>query len=89
LVRAQDVGLSGVEDPVVLEWAATENRVLLTNDKRTMIAFALDWVTRGLPMPGVFLLRPGTSNTEAIDCIAMFALESDMADWVNAVHRLP
>ncbi|HEY9693089.1 MAG TPA: DUF5615 family PIN-like protein [Oculatellaceae cyanobacterium] len=30
VVRVQDVGLSGTDDPTVLEWAAKENRVLLT-----------------------------------------------------------
>jgi hypothetical protein len=29
IVRVQDVGLSGVDDPTVLEWAAQEGRVLL------------------------------------------------------------
>ncbi len=32
IVRIQDVGLSGADDPTVLEWAARENRVLLTHD---------------------------------------------------------
>lgn len=27
IVRVQDVGLSGANDPTVLEWAAAENRV--------------------------------------------------------------
>jgi hypothetical protein len=27
LVRVQDVGLSGVDDPTVLEWASTESGV--------------------------------------------------------------
>ena len=36
VVRAQDVGLSGQEDPDVLAWAAEQNRILLTNDKRTI-----------------------------------------------------
>jgi predicted nuclease of predicted toxin-antitoxin system len=29
IVRVQDVGLSGKDDPTVLEWAAQENRILL------------------------------------------------------------
>ena len=33
IVRIQEVGLSGVDDPAVLEWAASENRVLLTHDR--------------------------------------------------------
>ena len=32
IVRIQDVGLSGADDPSVLEWAAQEDRVLLTHD---------------------------------------------------------
>jgi predicted nuclease of predicted toxin-antitoxin system len=31
IVRIQDVGLSGADDPTVLEWAAQEGRVLLTH----------------------------------------------------------
>ena len=32
VVRIQDVGLTQASDPDVLEWAAQENRVLLTHD---------------------------------------------------------
>ena len=32
VVRVQDVGLSGADDPTVLEWAAQEERILLTHD---------------------------------------------------------
>jgi len=32
IVRVQDVGLRTQEDTVVLNWAATEGRVLLTQD---------------------------------------------------------
>ena len=37
IVRAQDVGLAGAKDEVVLEWAASEGRVLLTQDARTIL----------------------------------------------------
>jgi len=36
IVRIQEVGLSGADDPTVLEWAAREGRVLLTHDVTTM-----------------------------------------------------
>jgi len=36
IIRIQDVGLSGADDPTVLEWAAHENRVLLTHDVSTV-----------------------------------------------------
>ena len=44
LVRAQDVGLRMQEDAVVLNWAATEGRVLLTHDVQTMPAHAYERV---------------------------------------------
>ena len=53
IIRVQDVGLRGAEDPDILEWAANEDRVVLTHDAATMASFAYDRVKRGLSMPGV------------------------------------
>jgi predicted nuclease of predicted toxin-antitoxin system len=44
IVRVQDVGLRGADDPDILEWAANENRVVLTHDAATMAGFAYDRV---------------------------------------------
>ena len=40
IVRAQDTGLGGADDPVILEWAAQNNRVLLTHDVKTITGYA-------------------------------------------------
>ena len=54
VVRVQDViGLSGTSDPELLEWAANENRLLLTHDTTTMAGIAYDRVNAGKKMPGV------------------------------------
>ena len=37
LVRIQDVLPEGTRDPEVLAWAAADNRVLITNDRNTMV----------------------------------------------------
>ena len=47
VVRSIDVGLAVVPDPVALEWAASETRVMLTHDGRTMADFA--WERLGMP----------------------------------------
>ena len=52
LVRVQDVGLSGMADPEVLEWAAQEERVLLTHDKSTIPDYAYQRLKAGRPMAG-------------------------------------
>jgi len=46
IVRIQDVGLSGADDPTVLEWAAQEGRVLLTHDVTTITRYAYGSATR-------------------------------------------
>jgi predicted nuclease of predicted toxin-antitoxin system len=40
IVRAQDVGLTGVNDEALLVWAAEQERVLLTHDVSTITAHA-------------------------------------------------
>ncbi len=44
ILRLQDIGLSGASDPTVLEWAAKENRVLLTHDVTTITKHAYERV---------------------------------------------
>src|SRR2546422_9872192 len=67
IVRVQDVGLLGESDPVVLEWAARENRVLLTHDIRTMRRYAYARLEAGLSMPGVFVVPQSLPVGQAID----------------------
>ena len=62
LVRAQDALPEGTTDPEVLAWAAAENRVLITNDRNTMIQFAYQRVAVGEPVPGLIV----TTNEQAI-----------------------
>ncbi|MGI8552394.1 MAG: DUF5615 family PIN-like protein [Dehalococcoidia bacterium] len=57
IVRAQDVNLEAADDPTFLAWAASEGRVVLTHDIKTMPRFAYDRVEAGLRMPGVFAVN--------------------------------
>ena len=40
LNRVQDVGLEEADDPTILAWAATNNRIVFTHDHATMPDFA-------------------------------------------------
>lgn len=70
IVRVQDVGLSSADDPTVLEWAANENRVLLTHDVTTITKYAYERVSAGKYMPGVIevsrRVHMGTAITEIL-----------------------
>jgi predicted nuclease of predicted toxin-antitoxin system len=53
IVRVQDVGLSGADDPSVLEWAAGEGRIVLTHDISTLVRHAFARVAARQRMLGV------------------------------------
>ncbi|MCE9534234.1 MAG: DUF5615 family PIN-like protein [Planctomycetes bacterium] len=62
LVRSQDALPEGKPDPQVLVWCASENRVLITNDRNTMVDFAYQRVTAGDTVPGLIV----TTNNQSI-----------------------
>jgi hypothetical protein len=89
IVRAQDVGLSGAEDPAVLEWAAQEGRVLLTHDVSTMTKFAAERVRTGLSMPGVFAVSQSVPVGKVIEEVQLVAECSVKGEWEGQVRYLP
>ena len=73
IVRVIDVGLGHTPDPIILEWAANHDRILLTGDLNTMVGFALARVQSGLPMPGVLALLENTGVGAVIEDILLVA----------------
>ncbi len=51
LLRAQDALPKGTSDPEVLAWAAQQSRVLITNDRNTMIALRMRLPGQGRRCP--------------------------------------
>ncbi len=89
LVRTQDVGLAGKHDTKVLEWAAREERLVLTHDFATMLDFAYNRIERGLPMPGVIALAQDFPIGEAIEELAVLIEYSLENEWENQVVFIP
>jgi len=89
IVRVQDVGLSEEDDDVILEWAAKEDRVLLTHDVSTITDFAYQRVRAGKSMPGVFEVGRSVSIRTAIEDILLIAETSLEGEWEGQVRYLP
>ena len=89
LVRVQDVGLAGLDDPTVLAWAANEGRILLTHDRQTVPRYAYDRVVAGLRMPGVFVGDLDLNVQQAIDDLILIATCSEAPEWEGQVRYLP
>lgn len=79
LLRVRDLGLSAASDPVILDWAARDERVVLTHDRRTMPGFANQRVAAGEQMPGVFLVDKSLPIGAAVDelLLAIHCFEPD------------
>lgn len=89
LIRVQDTELSGADDPTVLEWAAQENRILLTHDFDTMTKYANERIEQGLPMAGVIFVRDTLPVGKTIDDLLTIIGASEASDWENRTDFLP
>ena len=89
LVRVQDVGLLEADDPTILAWAATNNRILLTHDRATMPDFACERIVAGQPLPGLFVVNDRLSIQQSLDELLLMDEYSEQVEWVNRVVCLP
>src|SRR5262249_57317351 len=88
-VTVQDAGLTGRPDDEILEWAATQKRILVTHDLRTMPRFAGIRVRAGLPMPGVFVAPKTLAIGQVIDDLVLLTSCSVEGEWQGRVVYLP
>lgn len=89
IVRVQDVGLSGKDDPEVLAWALTENRLLLTHDAKTIPAFAFARLNAKLSIPGIFIAPWDAPIGQIIADLLLIVECSEQAEWEGQIHYLP
>lgn len=89
VVRVQDIGLGGADDPEVLAWAGVEGRVLLTHDMKTMTRYAFERVEAGERMPGIFGVRTNVPLAVAIQDVLLLAECSVDGEWEGQVRYLP
>jgi hypothetical protein len=85
LLRVQEALPEGTPDLVVLAWAASENRILITNDRATMIGFAYQRVAAGMPVAGLIATTNAQSTGSAINDILLIAecmSETEIRDQV-------
>lgn len=89
IVRVLDAGLSGADDPTILQWAAEQGRVLPTHDVSTMTKYAYERLRNGQPMPGVFEVIRTSPIAQVIDDLVLLAECSTDGEWEGQVRYLP
>jgi predicted nuclease of predicted toxin-antitoxin system len=71
LLRVQDVGLRKMDDPTILAWAASNERILLTHDRATVPDFAYERMVRGEAMAGIFVVNDRMLIRQAIEELSL------------------
>jgi uncharacterized protein DUF5615 len=89
LVRVQDIGLSGASDEKLLEWAADNNRIVLTHDNRTMPSHVGVRLNSGLSIPGVFIVDDLAPIGVCIEELLIVHECSADDEWKNVVLYIP
>jgi len=89
IILAQDAGLSGADDPSILEWAASEGRVLLTHDVSTITRYAYERIRAGKVMPGVFEVSREIPIGLVVEDLLLLADYSLEGEWEGQVRYLP
>lgn len=89
IVRVQDVGSSAADDRTILEWAANEDRILLTHDVTTITKYAYERVGAGKYMPGVIEVSRKVSLGVAVEEILYVAEVCDHGELNGQIIYLP
>ena len=89
-VRAvAEVGLAGRPDREILAWAATEGRLLVTQDVHTMTAEHSEFLQGGNASAGVVFILRDVPIGRAISDLALIWGASTAEDWVSRTDFLP
>jgi len=89
IVRVQDASLTSADDDVILDWAASEDRVLVTHDVQTMTAQAYARIRAGKLVAGVFIVRRNVPMSVVIEDILLLNEASLPGEWQNQVRYIP
>ena len=83
-----DLPLSS-DDPTVLRWAESEDRIVVSEDKNTMPGHLGKHLAAGHHSPGVFLIRPGASVRTIVEFLVLVAHASEPHEWRDRVEYIP
>jgi hypothetical protein len=82
--------LNHLDDLTVLQRAASEGRILVTHDKRTMPGHFVAFLSDGNNSPGVFLVIPQDAPLQSIvEALVLIWADDTPQDWKNAITIIP
>lgn len=79
----------GTSDPDILAWIEKTGYVLVTANRRTIPEHTRAHYAAGRRIPGILLLRHGTSIGEVIEQLYLLWVASDAEEYVDKILYLP
>lgn len=89
ILDAKTAGLRRTKDAVLLDIAASQERILISHDRRTMIRFFIERLASGRQSPGLFIVPQRRAIGEVIDSIILAWSASRPEDWRSSITWLP
>jgi len=89
VMTAHQAGLSNASDPEVLAWAAEQERILVTHDRRTMPYHAASLIVRAEKVAGIIVVSRQLPVSQVINDLEIIVSCSDMIEWENVIKHLP
>jgi hypothetical protein len=80
--------LRRLSDPEVLALAASQGRILVSHDRKTMPHAFAEFIV-ALTSPGVFIISQKVDHLDAIEAILLVWAASDTEEWTNRICTLP
>jgi predicted nuclease of predicted toxin-antitoxin system len=88
-ITAYQAGLSATPDPELLAWAAENERILLTHDRKTMPSHVAARIETGKKLAGVIIVPRRLPISQAIDELEIIIVCSLEDEWNDLVQFLP
>ena len=81
--------LRGLSDPEVLERTDTANRVLVSQDRRTMVNHFKNRITAGYHSPGLLIVSQAAPIGQVVESIIFLWSISEPIDLRDQVYHVP
>ena len=79
----------GSLDPEILLWAEREERILVSEDRRTLARHLADHLLAGHHSPGIFTIRGTTTLPRLISFLEVVAYASEAHEWRDRIEYIP
>jgi Domain of unknown function (DUF5615) len=89
ILDAKKAGLRGTKDPVLLELAAQQERILVSHDRRTMTRYFRERLAAGKSNPGLFIVPQRSPIGEIIESLLLVWTASQASEWRDSIVYLP